>query len=262
VYTAAFQWEGSTELPDNAAWVFTFNSGALRTLTSSFFVSPNSSSSGEGLLFLPYIGDTPLSPKTFPVIQSYDPNDLNSIEAAYKQGYYPGQLQGQEDRIVIGGEQAVTAIYIQVLARSELLPDQQLFINVNALFEIANPIPGVSVTPGATLNTGGAPGPTPTPEPSPPTITNIFPDTLAIPVPSITNITIKGLNFPTGGALPTIEIIGDAIGGPIVATALTADETTVTAEVFNPAVAPGVSFDVLVIFNDGTSANLNDGINS
>lgn len=251
VYTAALQWEGSILLPENAAWAFTYHSGALRTLTSSYFVGRNSLSE-EGMVLIPFVDGQQTSPRTFPAIQSYDPNDLNSIEAAYKKGYYQGQLQGQEDRIVIGGNSNVTSIFVAVMARSDLIPDQKLFINVHPLFSLGDPIPGVKTQVVAMTNTGGAPGPTP-PVSTDPVVTAAVP--AIVPEGFDTTVTITGSNFVDGC---TAQIIGNntvkgpgAVGDPVV-TFVSDTELEVAFHIVpDPLYPPPNNFDVLVVNPDG-----------
>ena len=247
-------WAGSTKLPANAAFAARYKSGAVRSLGSSWIVSPNSTTSGEGLVLIPVKDGVLLSPKSFPAIQSYDPNDINSVEEAYRTGYYPGQLLGQEDRIVIGGDAAVDGIYVVVMMR-EPIAEGSIVFDFSIIFDPADPPPGVPVQTTNLISGGGAPGPTI----EPPTITGIFPDTFVIgpPLPA----TIKGFNFQIGGALPTVELIGDAIG-VMTAAATSAGATTVEIEITNLGVVPGTTFDLLLIFNDGTSAIGEGSINS
>jgi len=248
-YTAALEWEGSPLLPENAAWVIKYHHGAFRTLTSSYFVSPNTTSSGEGILFIPFIGDQQMSPKSFPVIQSYDPNDLNSIEAAYKKGYYPGQMAGQEDRVIIGGDGGVTSIFAVVLAKNDLLPDQKLYVTIQPLFEISSPIPGVSVAPSAVLNVGGAPGPTPPIESTDPVVNAAIPGVVHEIIP--TAVTIRGANFVDGC---TIDVIGNTnvtVGAItfVSDTELNADFTIA----IDPAYPAPNNYDILVANPDGSN---------
>jgi hypothetical protein len=209
-------------------------------------VSPNTTSSGEGIFFIPFKDGKQLSPKSFPVIQSYDPHDLNSIEQAYKKGYYPGQMMGQENRVVIGGDGRIDSIFIVVRAKSELVSQQKLFINVHPLFQLSSPIPGVKTTVTALMNTGGAPGPTP-PSPTDPTVTTATPATFPELVP--TNISVYGSNFQDGA---TVQVIGPtaAVAGAVtfVSDTQLRCDVTITQDPLVP--APN-NYDVLVVNPDG-----------
>ena len=156
------------------------------------------------------------------------------------------QAYKNNDRLVIGGDSPVDAIYIAIRAETELVPDAKLFINVHPLFQLSDPVPGVKTTVAAIMNTGGAPGPASTD----PVVNSANPATAqeAILAPAIA---IRGSNFQDGA---TVEIIGDT--AVAVAGVIFNSETelsvgiTISAEAAFP--APN-SYDVLVINPDGSN---------
>jgi hypothetical protein len=238
-WSGLLTWAGSAKLPENAAFAFRYHSGALRTLSSSYFVSPNTNSSGEGLIFIPIVNGLQASPESFPVIQSFDPNDLNSVEQAYKTGYYQGQLQGQEDRVVIGGSGTVDGIYAVILARAPILEESSVRITVNALYDPADPIPGVPTNTTVVLNKGGV-------------ITAVTPNLIAEGVPTPVTIRI-GADGGIAQAGATVEFLGPTA----VTWTLTAiTDTAITGSIniaADPLFPAPQDYDVLVVNTDGSN---------
>jgi hypothetical protein len=243
VYSAAFTWQGNIDLPENMAVAFRYRSGAFRTQSSAYFVGPNSTSTGEGLIILPYIGGNAISPKTFAAIQSYDPHDLNAIEQAYKEGGYEGKTT-----IVVGGDAPVNRIYVQVLAREDLLeedPGMPVLLDIFVIYDPTDPPPGVPVSTTLLLNTGGAPGPSP--EPTDPTVTAVTPP--LAPEGFVQPINIIGSNFQDGA---TVQVLGNTTVNVTGVTVVS--DTQIDCDIFvnaDPGFPAPNPYDVLIINPDG-----------
>lgn len=243
VYSGALTWEGSTQLPANAAFAIRYSDGAYRTRSSAFFVSPDSNSTQEGLYFSSEVGGALTSPKIFPA-QDYDPQDKNSVVAAYKR-------EASTNYLVFGGDGPIDKLYAWIQANEELLPDSIVYVDVIALFDPADPIPGVKVN---MTNTGPSPTPTPTPELS---ITAVNPSLIPELIP--TPATAYGAGFEDG---MTFEAIGNTPAN-IVVDNVAADGTSaeITIIIFPDPLYPAPNnYDILGVLSGGANAILIAGV--
>jgi hypothetical protein len=242
VYSGAFAWQGNIDLPDNMALAIRYRSGAFRTPSSAYFISPNSTSSEEGLIMTEWReGVGTFNPKAFLAIQSYDPHDLNAIEQAYREGGYEGKTT-----LIFGGNDPIGRLYFQIWARENLLledPGMPVMLDIFIIYDPADPPPGVPVTTNVVVNKGGAPGPASTD----PTVNASDPAVAQEGV--ATGITVYGSNFVDGA---TIEVLGNT--SVTVSGVTFVSDTQLTCDVnisADPAFPAPNSYDILVINPDG-----------
>jgi len=234
----AMEWDGSTQLPPNIATEISYNSGAVKGLGTAWLVSTAGTSDGMGLYFIGLQEGKQVIFPPLPVIQNYDPHDLEDVERAYKEGYYKGQWSNDRSSVVIGG----TGDHPQMIFFVLRLPkggvqEGAIKLNITIIYDPLDPPPGVPVTTTTQLKA---------PERgTDPTVTAVTPSVLAPAAP--TAVVIRGSQFQDGA---TVEVIGAT---PVAVTSVTfVSASEITADfTIAPGPPPPNVYDVLVVNPDG-----------
>jgi hypothetical protein len=198
VYSAALEWDGSTLLPANAAFVIRYFDGALTTASVPYFVGVADAGGvgGVGCFFASEMGGALTSPKAF-FVNSFDCQDYNATVQAHKQA-------ASSNYLVFGGEHPIDKIYVWIATiNGEPLAERyKILAEVICLGDPNNPPSGWPVSFSKLLPGGGAPGPTPVP--TDPVVNAAIPALVVEGFP--VTVTIRGDNFQDGA---TVEIIGN-----------------------------------------------------
>jgi len=234
VYIAQLMWDGKTTMPPNVGALFTYVDGALRTNTSSFFVSPDAMSDGSGIIIYPYVDGFALTPHGFPSVNNYDPQDKNSVIAAYKSGGYDGKSY-----VVI--PPGFTDLFIGITADGDLLKEHFVTLGFSLIFAKDTPPPGVKINLNTSVNETGGGGTTA------PLVKSINPYTLPLSV--LTPVELFGENFVVGP--PSTTFNGQGLGTITIVNVVVDSTTHATADI---TVTDGSPYDIVAINPDGTSA--------